>query len=81
MEHGVEEGKLPGYSTSDEIVHGYGGVLTITYFIEEVPNFKNFIEDGIAMGGNALLVHTKAQQFEFYANATECLVMKYKLLC
>ena len=56
-------------------------VSTIPHFIEEVPDFKNFIEDGIAVGENALLGHTKAQQFKFYVDASGCPVMKYKLLC
>ena len=56
-------------------------VLTIPHLIEEVPDFKKFIEDGIAVGENALLGHTKAQQFKFYVDASGCPVMKYKLLC
>ena len=55
------------------------GAFTIVYLIEEVSNFKKFIEDGTAMGENALLGHTKAHQFKFYVNVTKCLVMKYKL--
>ena len=56
-------------------------VPTIPHLIEEVPNFKKFIENGIAIGENFLLGHTKAQQFKFYVNAMGCPVMKYKLLC
>ena len=56
-------------------------VPTIPHLIKEVPNFKKFIEDGIAIGENALFGHTKAQQFKFYVDATNCPVMKYKLLC
>ena len=56
-------------------------VPTIPHLIEEVPDFKKFIEDGIADGENALLGHTKAQQFKFYVDASRCPVMKYKLLC
>ena len=55
-------------------------VPTIPHLIEEVPNFKKFIENGIADGENTLLGHTKAQQFKFYVDAMECPVMKYKLL-
>ena len=36
-------------------------VPTIHHLIEEVPNFKKFIENGIADGENTLLGHTKAQ--------------------
>ena len=56
-------------------------VPTIPHLIEEVPDFKKFMEDGIADGENALLDHTKAQQFKFYVDANGCPVMKYKLLC
>ena len=56
-------------------------VPTIPHLIEEVPNFKKFIKDGIAIRENALLGHTKAQQFKFYVDATDSLVMKYKLFC
>ena len=34
-------------------------VPTIPHLIEEVPNFKKFIENGIAVRENALLGHTK----------------------
>ena len=56
-------------------------VPTIPHLIKEVPNFKKFIENGIADGENTLLGHTKAQQFKFYVDAMECPVVKYKLLC
>ena len=56
-------------------------IPTNSHLIEEVPNFKKFIEDGISIGENALLGHTKAQQFKFYIYATDYLVTKYKLLC
>ena len=55
-------------------------VPTIPHLIEKVPNFKKFIENGIADGDNTFLEHTKAQQFKFYVDAMGCLVMKYKLL-
>ena len=56
-------------------------IPTILHHIEEVPNFKKFIEVGIALGENVLLGYTKVQQFKFYVDATKCPVMKYKLLC
>ena len=52
----------------------------ILYFIEKVLDLKKFIQEGIVDIENVLLRHTKAQQFNFYFNANECLVMKYKLL-
>ena len=33
------------------------------------------------MEENALLEYTKVQQFKFYGDGRECLVIKYKLLC
>ena len=36
-------------------------VLTILHLTKEVPDFKKFIEEGIALKKNALLDHTKAQ--------------------
>ena len=36
-------------------------IPTIPYFIEKVCDFKRDIEEGIAMGENALLGHMKAQ--------------------
>ena len=54
-------------------------VPTILHLIK-VPHFKKFIEDGIAMGENALLGHTKVQQFKFYVDAMQYAIMKYKLL-
>ena len=56
-------------------------IPTIPHLIEEVPDFKKFIDKGIEVGDNALLEHTKAQQFKFYVDASGCPVMKYKLLC
>ena len=56
-------------------------VPTIPLFIEEMPNFKKFIEYGIVDGEHTLLGHTKAQQFKFYVDVMGCPVMKYKLLC
>ena len=35
-------------------------VSTIPHLIEEVSDFKKFIENSIAVGKNALLSHTKA---------------------
>ena len=56
-------------------------IPTIPHIIKEVPDFKKFIEDGIAVGENVLLRHTNVQQFKFYVDAMECPIMKYKLLC
>ena len=81
MEHGIEEGQLSNYPTFDEVFHEHQGSSYHSSLIEEVPNFKKFIENGIANRENTLLGHTKAQQFKFYVNAMGCPIMKYKLLC
>lgn len=56
-------------------------VPTIPHLIEEVPDFKSFIEDSICDGEDALVGHTKAQQFKFYLNAAGVPIMKYKFYC
>ena len=56
-------------------------VPTIPHLIEEGPNFKKFIENGIADGENTLLGYKKVHQFKFYVDAMGCPIMKYKLLC
>ena len=55
-------------------------VPTILHLIKEVPKFKKFIENGIVVQENALLGHTKVQQFKFYVKAMDYPVMKYKFL-
>jgi len=52
-------------------------VPTIPHLIEEVPNFKAFIERLILEGDEALVRHTKAQQFKFYLNSMGVSIMKY----
>ena len=61
MEHGVEEGELSNYPLLMKSFMDIETVPTIPHLIEEVPNFKKFIENGIADGENTLLGHTKAQ--------------------
>ena len=56
-------------------------VPTIPHLIEEVPDFKAFIEGSILDGEEALVGHTKAQQFKFYLNSAGVPVMKYKHYC
>ena len=40
--------------------------LVIPHLIEEVPNFKKFVEGYLCTGRDALAGHTNAQQFKFY---------------
>ena len=53
----------------------------IPHLIEEVPDFKKFVEGYLCTGRDALARHTNAQQFKFYRNANGWLLMQYKLLC
>ena len=55
--------------------------LVIPHLIEEVPNFKKFVEGYLCTRRNALVGHTKAQQFKFYRNGNGWPLMQYKLLC
>ena len=56
-------------------------IPTIPHFIEEVPNFKSFIDGAILDRDEVLVGHTKSQQVKFYLDAIGCLRMKYKLFC
>ena len=56
-------------------------IPTIPHLIEEVQNFKSFIDGEILDKDEALVGHTKPQQVKFYVNATGCPIMKYKLFC
>jgi len=53
---------------------------TIPHLIQEVPNFKKFIEEWLFDGDETLTRHTKAHQFKLYIDHCGCVVMKYKLL-
>ena len=56
-------------------------IPTIPHLIEEVADFKGFIEGNFNDGNDLLVGHTKPQQVKFYLDSTGCLVMKYKMLC
>ena len=53
----------------------------IPHLIEEVPDFKKFVEGYLCIGRDALVGHTNAQQFKFYRNGNSRPLMQYKLLC
>ena len=53
-------------------------IPTVPHLIEEVPDFKAFIEGSLLNGDELLVGHTKAQQFKFYLNSTGVPFMKYK---
>ena len=56
-------------------------IPTIPHLIEEVADFKGFIEGNFNDGNDLLVGHTKPQQVKFYLDSTGCPVMKYKMLC
>ena len=56
-------------------------IPTIPHLIEEVPDFKSFIEGVILDKEEVLVGHTKPQQVKFYLDAMGCSRMKYKLFC
>jgi hypothetical protein len=51
----------------------------IPHLIEEVPNFKAFVDGYLCSGNDALQGHTNAQQFKFYKGANGWPLMQYKL--
>ena len=55
--------------------------LVIRHLIEEVPDFKKFVEGYLCTRCDALTGHTNAKQFKFYRNANCWLLIQYKLLC
>ena len=56
-------------------------IPTIPHLIEEVPDFKSFIDGAILDKDKGLVGHTKPQQVKFYVDAAGCPRMKYKLFC
>jgi len=53
----------------------------IPHLIEEVPDFKKFIDGYLCDGKEELLGHTSAQQFRFFTDTSGCPLMQYKTLC
>ena len=53
--------------------------LVILHLIEEVPNFKAFVDGFLCTGTDALEGHTNVQQFKFYKDGNGCPMMQYKL--
>jgi hypothetical protein len=53
----------------------------IPHLIEEVPNFKAFVDGFLYTGNDALEGHTNAQQFKFYKDGNGWPMMQYKLFC
>ena len=52
--------------------------LVIPHLIEEVPDFKKFVEVYLCTGWDALIRHTNAQQFKFYKHVNGWPMMQYK---
>ena len=53
----------------------------IPHFIEEVPDFKGFVEGYLHTGNDSLQGHSQAQQFKFYKDSDGWSLMQYKILC
>jgi hypothetical protein len=53
----------------------------IPHLIEEVPNFKAFVDGFLCIGTDALEGHTNAQQFKFYKDGNGWPMIQYKLFC
>ena len=53
--------------------------LIIPHLIEEVPNFKAFVDGHLCSGNDALQGHINAQQFKFYKDNNSWPLMQYKL--
>ena len=84
MEYAIEERKLPYHPSlmkSFMDVDGISDKPTIPHLIEEVPDFKAFLESLLLDGDDRLVGHTKAQQFKFYMNVAGVPIMKYKIYC
>ena len=56
-------------------------IPTIPHFIEEVADFKGFIDGKLNDSNDILVGHTKPQQVKFYLDSTGCPIMMYKMLC
>jgi hypothetical protein len=55
--------------------------LVIPHLIEEVSNFKAFVDGFLCIGNDALQGHTNAQQFKFYKDSNGWPMIQYKLWC
>ena len=53
--------------------------VVVPHLIEEVPDFKSFIANYIAVGDESLVNHTKGRQFLFTMHKDGWLVMQYKM--
>ena len=53
----------------------------IPHLIEEVPDFKQFVEGYLNSGSDSLHGHSQAQQFKFYMDSNGWPLMQYKILC
>jgi hypothetical protein len=56
-------------------------IPVVPHLIQEVPDFKGFIDPCICKKGEALEGHTTAQAFKFYRNPNGWPLMQYKRYC
>ena len=76
--------KTNDYSTLPRLMKSFMDCETqpvIPHLIEEVPNFKAFVQGYLHTGDDSLQGHSQAQQFKFYKNANGWPLMQYKILC
>jgi len=55
--------------------------LVIPHFIEEVLDFKCFVQGYLGIGGDFLEGHSRSQPFKFYMDSSVWPLMEYKNLC
>ena len=53
----------------------------IPHLIEEVPDFKKFVQGYLGTSGDSLEGHSNAQQFKFYKDSSGWPLMEYKNVC
>jgi hypothetical protein len=56
-------------------------IPVVPHLIQEVPDFKGFIDPCICKKGEALEGHTTAQAFKFYRNPNDWPLIQYKRYC
>ncbi len=51
----------------------------ISQLIQEIPNFKSWVNGYLNNGPNVLVGHTKMHLFQFFVDKVGCLMMQYKV--
>ena len=53
----------------------------IPHLIQEVPDFKGFVEDFLLTSDESLIGHSQTRQFKFFKDSHGWPLMQYKILC